>query len=428
MIYLYLISIAIFASTLYFVERNPRGMGIGYPAIIGAVLCIALGITPFSDLITIWDIVWNSTFTFVAIVIFSLTLDEAGFFEYLAIRFTIFSGGNTKLLFVLIIVFGAIVSALFANDGAILVLTPVVYSILKRTKAESRVIMPFIMAVGFIADTASSPFIISNLVNIITTSFFSISFIEYALIMMFPAFVSALASLTFLFLYYRKSLVGSLDISAVPNPRSVIKDEEIFRIAMPMTLFLIAVYAVTGIFGIPIAFIAVPAVSALFIYAHMNRKINTRKILIQAPWQVVYFSLGMFVIVFGMGREGLTFDLSYLLIKISYLGGTFSTVLSGFLFSMMAGLLNNLPSVMIGNLAIRGSHLGVNLAFANVIGNDIGPKFTPIGSLATLLWIYSLERKGEIRISKRYYMKVGFILTVPVLLVTLLALSLILYL
>jgi arsenical pump membrane protein len=160
----------------------------------------------------------------------------------------------------------------------------------------------------------------------------------------------------------------------------------------------------------------------------MNRKINTRKILIQAPWQVVYFSLGMFVIVFGMGREGLTFDLSYLLIKISYLGGTFSTVLSGFLFSMMAGLLNNLPSVMIGNLAIRGSHLGVNLAFANVIGNDIGPKFTPIGSLATLLWIYSLERKGEIRISKRYYMKVGFILTVPVLLVTLLALSLILYL
>ncbi|MFG1519451.1 MAG: arsenical efflux pump membrane protein ArsB [Thermoplasmataceae archaeon] len=428
MIYFYLVSIAIFILTLYFVERNPRGMGIGYPAIIGAFACIAIGITPISDLLVIWDIVWNSTFTFVAIVIFSLTLDEAGFFEYMAIKFTIFSKGNTKLLFVLIIVFGAIVSALFANDGAILVLTPVVYSILKRTNAEGRIILPFIMAVGFIADTASSPFIISNLVNIITTSYFSISFIDYALVMMFPAFVSTLASLSFLFLYYRKSLDGRLDISRIPDPVSVIKDPKIFRIAMPLTIFLIVVYAVTGIFDIPIAFVAVPAVSGLFLYAHRNGRINTRKILVEAPWQVVYFSLGMFVIVFGMGREGLTYDLSFVLVKISYLGGILSTVLSGFLFSVLAGLLNNLPSVMIGNLAIKGSHLGVNLAYANVIGNDIGPKFTPIGSLATLLWIYSLERRGDIKINKRYYMKVGFILTVPVLLVTLLALTVMLYL
>jgi len=81
-----------------------------------------------------------------------------------------------------------------------------------------------------------------------------------------------------------------------------------------------------------------------------------------------------------------------------------------------------MPSVMIINLAIaRFSDPGF-LIYANVIGNDIGPKFTPIGSLATLLWLYTLERKSGIKISVPYYMKVGFIVAVPVLFFTLLTL------
>jgi len=68
---------------------------------------------------------------------------------------------------------------------------------------------------------------------------------------------------------------------------------------------------------------------------------------------------------------------------------------------------------MLGNLAIEGLKDPSKLVYVNVVGNDIGPKFTPIGSLATLLWIHMLERKGGIKVTVSQYMKVGFAVGLP---------------
>ncbi|AKA48563.1 arsenical pump membrane protein [uncultured archaeon] len=414
-------SLAIFALTLFLVIKRPYGIGIGYSALLGAGITLALGITTFRDVEIVWGIVWNATFTLVAIIIASLIFDEAGFFEYLAVKFVRFSKGSGRRLFVFIILLGALISAFFANDGTALVLTPIVYSILVRIGAKKEGILPFIMATGFIADAASMPFVVSNLVNIVTASYFSISFLEYSIVMLIPDLVAILSSIAFLWIFYRKSIITEYD-HEVTFSREEIRDPLVFRIAAPFIIILVTVYALGGAIGIPVALISVPAVAILTIISIMSRKIDVKSAIMNAPWQIVLFSLGMYIIVFGMGREGVTVVLANVVSHLQNLPGPLSVLSSGLFFALVAALMNNMPSVMIINLSL--SHLSASsmMIYTNVIANDIGPKFTVIGSLATLLWIHSLEKKKVARVSGLYYTKVGLAVGLPVLSLTLISL------
>ena len=145
-----------------------------------------------------------------------------------------------------------------------------------------------------------------------------------------------------------------------------------------------------------------------------------------SPWQIVLFSLGMYLVVYGLGNAWLTAGASRVLVWLSGQGDLVATVGTGFLSALLASLMNNMPSTLVGALAIDQAQVASQtqqlMVYANVIGNDLGPKFTPIGSLATLLWLHVLAGKGY-RIGWGQYMKVGLLITPPVLLAALLALA-----
>ncbi|MDY0148320.1 MAG: arsenic transporter [Halothiobacillus sp.] len=422
---------AIFLATLMLVLWQPTigrfQLGIGWSAAAGALVAFAAGVIDLADVPVVWAIVWNATFTFIALIIISLLLDEAGFFNWAALHLARWAGGSGTRLFVVMVLLGALVAAFFANDGAALILTPIVIGILLALRMSPLATLAFVMAAGFIADTASMPLVISNLVNIVVADYFKLGFADYAAVMVPVTLVSVLASLSMLWLYFRRSIPKTYACEELDLPDKAIIDRSVFRAGWWVLGWLLFGFFVLDGWGVPISLVAAIGAFTLWLIARRGAKINTRTVLIQAPWQVVIFSLGMYLVVYGLKNAGLTDGLTLWFDQLAHLGLWVATLGTGFTMAALSAVLNNMPAVLMGTLAIDGTQASgtthLAMVYANIIGCDLGPKFTPIGSLATLLWLHVLARK-QIVISWGYYFKVGLILTTPVLLLTLLALAL----
>ncbi|MDA8490439.1 arsenic transporter [Kluyvera sp. Awk 3] len=418
---------SIFILTLVLVIWQPRGLSIGWSASIGAVLALGTGVIHIGDIPVVWNIVWNATAAFIAVIIISLLLDESGFFEWAALHVARWGHGRGRLLFTWIVLLGAAVAALFANDGAALILTPIVIAMLLALGFSPRTTLAFVMAAGFIADTASLPLIVSNLVNIVSADFFGLGFTQYASVMVPVNLAAIAATLVMLHLFFRRDIPARYDVSLLKMPASAIKDPATFRAGWIVLLFLLVGFFVLEPLGIPVSAIAAVGAAVLFVVAKRGNTINIGKVLRGAPWQIVVFSLGMYLVVYGLRNAGLTEYLSAVLNMLADNGLWTATFGTGFLTAFLSSVMNNMPTVLIGALSIDGSAAtGIvreAMIYANVIGCDLGPKITPIGSLATLLWLHVLAQKN-MKIGWGYYFRTGIAMTLPVLFVTLAALAL----
>jgi arsenical pump membrane protein len=412
-----LIPVFLFVAVLTLVIWRPKNLAIGWPAAGGAALALLFHLVPLAQVVTVVRLVWDATVAFVGIIINSILLDEIGVFEWAALHLSGRAGATGRRLFVNALLLGALVAALFANDGAALILTPLVYEQARALGWSPRAALALVMAGGFIADFTSTPLIVSNLVNILSADYFHLGFAGYAARMVPVDLVTLALTIGLLYLLYRRDLPAALP-GRLPDPRTAIRDPALFRWALILMGVLLVGFFATEPFHVPVSLVVVAVTLAFLVLAHRSPAISVRRTLRSAPWAIVMFSIGMYVVVFALRDAGLLTPLTAALRASGRAGLLSAVMVTGGLSAGLSAVMNNLPAVMMVALAVHGTGLAVPLArtmaYANVIGADLGPKLTPIGSLATLLWLHVLERRG-MRIGWGYYIKIGVLLTLPVL-------------
>ncbi|HUH42371.1 MAG TPA: arsenic transporter [Sulfurimonas sp.] len=415
-----LLPFSIFLVTLILIITQPRGFQIGTIAISGAIVAFLFGVVNFNDVVDVFDIIWDATLAFIGIIIFSMILDKIGFFEYCALKMAKLSGGSGRKMFFYSIILGALVSALFANDGAALILTPILLAKMNILRLNTKTILAFLLAGGFISDSASLPFVFSNLTNIVTANYFNIGFGTFFANMIFPFFISTLISMLILWIVLRKDIPLHVDITLLKNPKDAIKHKGLFNFSWFFIALLLCSYFIGDAYHLPISLFALGGALIFLLIAAFARAIKPKEIIKDAPWQVVWFSLGLYIVVYGLKNAGLTDYLSEVLLYLNTQSQLVAVVGTGFLAAILSAVMNNMPTIMIMDIALKD--IGNDaMIYANIIGCNLGTKMTPFGSLATLLWLHTLEKKG-IKINYYSYTKFGLLVTPIVLLVVLLSL------
>ncbi|ELW3219732.1 arsenic transporter [Campylobacter upsaliensis] len=403
----------IFILTLLCIYIRPLNLPLWVYSSLGAAFCVGFGFVSLSDVAFVWGMVWDSTFSLVGLIIFALSLEKLGFFEVLA-HYTLRLSTHRQTLhlqtwkfFVFIGVLASVLATFFSNDGAILILTPLIIALLthiENVKFSRSPLIIFLLFVGFMSDFASNTFIFSNLTNIITADFFTITFIDFALAMALPQLFVILATLVLFWILFTRKLPKTLEFKvhtqALPKP-------SITLFCFALTLLLL--FGIIGgeKFGIALCVFTLGVAFLSTLCGILTHKIALKQMLKLAPLGIVAFSLGLFIVVFGLNNMGLVGLLAEGLKHFDTLP-LFAQIFSvGISSSLGSSVINNLPMVMLGDLALKDSSNA--LIFAHLLGCNVGAKLTPIGSLATLLWLFSLKRYG-ISISFLQYMLVALLI------------------
>jgi len=384
---------SIFLITLLFVIWQPKGLQIGTTAIIGAVVALIAEVVSFDDVLVVTEIVWDATLAFIGIIILSMVLDAIGFFEWCAIKMAKLSGGNGHLMFVYALLLGSFVSALFANDGAALILTPILLAKMRILKLNTKTILAFLLAGGFISDSASLPFVFSNLTNIVTANYFDIGFMEYLANMWLPYVVSTTISIIVLWLFLRRDIPKQVDISLLKDPDAVLKSKTLFIFSWFFLALLLVGYFMGDHYNLPVSVFALGGGLLFLAIASYTKNAKAWLTIKTAPWQVVWFSIGLYIVVYGLKNAGLTDHLTAIIHELIQRGDAVAIIGTGFLSAFLSAVMNNMPTIMVMDIAIADIP-NQALAYANIIGCNLGPKMTPFGSLATLLWLHVLSQKG----------------------------------
>ena len=364
---------------------------------------------------------WNVLLFFVGLTGAAAVAERSGLFEALAGTSARLSAGSPRRLLVAVVAAGAVVAALLSNDAAALVLTPVVYVLVARFGLAP---LPYVLACTFVADAASIALPVSNPVNVIVSDRLGVSAASLVPVLLPASAASVLALLGCLFVIYRRQLPARAPL--VPASSSWAAWTGVPRPLLAAFGVAVAAFAVASAVDLPLG----PTMAAVWLLLlgveWTNRRPN--RPLDGIGWSLLVFVASMGILVDGLSSAGITAWLAQIVLGQVRDSPAAVMVVTAFAAAVGSNLVNNLPAAFVFADAVHGAGLSAASAHAaaigTIIGADLGPNLTPVGSVATLLWFVLLRQRG-MQVTTWSYIRIGLIVT-PVTIVAALGVALLL--
>lgn len=400
-------------------------------ALLGALLLIICQCVPFQ--IIKENLLTNSPINPLKLLIIllgmaflSITLDELGFFNLIAIKAISYVKNSQIKLFLLLYVLVSFLTIFTSNDIIILTFTLFISYFCKKTKINP---IPYLVMEFVAANTYSMIFIIGNPTNIFLAQAYSIDFLGYFKIMALPTIMAGLSSLITLFLLFRKEL---------KKPLNAIEMEEVKLHSKPLTVITLVLLglstfflAVSNYLHIEMFIISIIAILLLFLvltlFSIVTRSYTlSLRVFRRLPYNLVAFVTSMFILVISLDHYDVFNQLSsfFNMLCISKESTIFTY---GIASSLSCNLINNIPmSLAFSKIIGYGNPVYLKeMIYSTIIGSNLGAILSPIGALAGIMWM-NILKKQEINFSFVSFIKYGLILLPIILLQTLLGLLIVL--
>ena len=319
---------------------------------------------------------------------------------------------------------GTLISTFLTNDATALILTPVVYALVTGLKLDP---LPYVFACTFIADTASMTLPISNPINIILGQRFAgLGLVDSLHYLLLPSLAAIAINLALFALIFRRKLVGSFQ----PQPPETLVGEErrAYRTAVAVLLVVGVAFVIAAqLRPEPISSVAIAGGAALLLATRLQGRLEWRALGRGISWSIFPFIAGMFLLMHGIEHQGATRQLGELLARLAGHGTLQPAVVTTFFAAAMSNAINNVPAVAVMSATIPTvAHASQPaLVYGTLIGCDLGPNLTVVGSLSTMIWLLLL-RQRKLEVSALDYAKLGVIVTPAMLLASALLLALLL--
>lgn len=429
----------IFSLSIAVMLWRPKGINETIPIVIGATMIVLLGYVSMEDLKNILSIVSGPSLTILSTIMMSIVLESIGFFKWIAHNIIIKSKNSGIRLYLYTNLLCFLMTMLFNNDGSILITTPIIIHIIRFLSLKPHQYLPYLISGALVATASSAPIAVSNISNLIALKIVGLDLNSYVKIMFVPSMCGIVAMNLILYWLFRNHIPKQLGLTVFNgrisnifthplNPSAEAEvDKNLFKICIAVVVVTRGAFFVLSPFGIPMEFIGLFGALILMMIRWLKRRIGFQDILKSTPWHILIFAFSMYVLVYGLKNAGLnTLIISTFKENIEF--DTFhATMTMGLLTTVFSNIFNNLPAVMIGTLAITEMELDtavMQVAYlANIIGSDIGSLLTPIGTLATLIWMFILK-KYQIKVTWGKYISITILVVPAALMVSLFSLYL----